>query len=70
MAKARKLKDPINHGRHHWKGSFMGEHVVFEVPLDVQVEISMEELSIWVWRPGERPGVVIRFGILSLLDGT
>lgn len=56
----------MNHGRDHWKGSFMGKHVASEVPADVQVEISMEELGAWVWRPGEGPGMVIRFGILSL----
>lgn len=39
-----------------------GGHVAFEIPVDVQVEMSMEELDVWVWRPG----AVIRFGILSL----
>lgn len=43
-----------------------GGHVAFETLVDVQVETSMEELGVWVWRPGERPGAVSRFGILSL----
>lgn len=34
------------HGSDHWKGSFMGKHVAFEVPADVQVAISTEELGL------------------------
>lgn len=56
-AEAKRLEDPVNHNRDHWKGRFMGDHVVFEGPADVQVEIVFEDMGIWVWRPGERSGV-------------
>lgn len=59
MAGAGRLKYSINHKRDDWKGRLMREHITFEVPADVQVEISIEELGVWVWRPGERPGGVI-----------
>lgn len=48
MAEAGRLKDPIHHQRDHWKGRFFGGPAAFEVPADVQVDISIAESGMWV----------------------
>lgn len=41
------------------EGQVQGEHAAFEVPADVQADISIEELSTWDFETRERPRVAI-----------